>query len=1168
MSNKVLKASFLAFGAMGFLGTSSLLAPQAAYAQSSTVGAVRGVLKDKATGEPAVAATVVATSPALVGEQVVITDDTGQYFINSLPPGLYTLTIYYLNQPFSRGNVLIQVGKESVVNVTVDSAAATGKPKGEVIEISGSVPIIDQGSTKTGLTLTDDYTRNIPTGRTFGGVLGSAAGSQGDLYGTSISGATSAENTYIVEGINTTDTGFGGLSSNLPNEFVQETEIITGGYNAEYGRATGGIVNVVTKQGSNVIHGSVFGYFKPAAFISNAETIQREGGSIDSKTDLNYDYDFGAEVGGPIIKDKLWFHIGFNPSLQKQTTTRLVQSQVDVNQDGIPDTDANGFTIHDQVSSSETPANFATYFFTAKINGAINQNNQFQISAFGNPRNATDVFSVVGNPADTKYKFEDGAYDLSGKWTSKLNEGKTQLDAVVGFHRGYVNQHEFNAGTDASTGGQAVAFVFERANHNRNLSDFVEYEGVANIGNHMSNGQVVGCDDAAADDPYPNIPNCPTVGYFSQGLGFLQQRTNDRTSAILSVTQRVKAAGYHTFKAGFDIELAGFLDHVSRGNGEGHFRHNALETAARQAQWQHRFYMTIHTPDHPNNLTPEEVNALLTDRTAFLNGPDGIAGTNDDFLKPGSGEALCSGERAVCGTAKFLEADTNNRNLAAYLQDSWQILPNFTINAGIRYEQQVGYVGKDLQGKLSPTNEIIPERAYNLDNLWAPRIGFIFDPTQDGKSKIFGHYGRFYENVPMDLNVRSYGGEIENFTTINATRQPTTSPTFDPNCRGDLGAGPIGPSSTPGLAAALAQCKDVRQDLVVGDGISFMSPGIQGQYTQELIVGTEYEVKKELKFGLSYMHRTMPRVIEDVSTDGGNNYLITNPGENFDSAAKGLEADAQRLLMEGGCTGFDDTSMTCNTDKLALATLTQSRADQLLFVKKFDKPSRTYDAVVLSATQRPTKQSLLIASYTYAVSKGNYPGLFSTETGQLDPNITSLYDLPDLMANRYGNMGLDRPHNLKVDGFYQFDLKKAGLLTTGGSFRAQSGIPHNALGAHPLYGSGESYLLPRGAEERSPVTTNFDAHIAYGRRLNKTTTVEAFVNIFNLFNQQQELNVDENYTFDTVNPIVGGDNKDLAHVKVNNGADTPTTATPNKNFGHLNQRQTPRNVQLGVRLTF
>ena len=223
----------------------------------------------------AVGATVVATSPALQGEQVVITDENGQYFITSLPAGIYTLTVYYQDNTFSRGNVLIQVGKEAVVNVAVNTVTAA--KKGETIIIKGTTPMIDQGSQKIGITITDDYTRNIPVGRTFGAVLGAAAGSQGDYYGTSIAGSTSGENTYIVEGINTTDTGFGGLSSNLPNEFIQETEVISGGYNAEYGRATGGIINVVTKSGSNEFHGSVFGYLTPGALVSAAKTVRARG---------------------------------------------------------------------------------------------------------------------------------------------------------------------------------------------------------------------------------------------------------------------------------------------------------------------------------------------------------------------------------------------------------------------------------------------------------------------------------------------------------------------------------------------------------------------------------------------------------------------------------------------------------------------------------------------------------------------------------------------------------------------------------------------------------------------------------------------------------------------------------------------------------------------------
>lgn len=160
-----------------------------------------------------------------------------------------------------------------------------------------------------------------------------------------------------------------------------------------------------------------------------------------------------------------------------------------------------------------------------------------------------------------------------------------------------------------------------------------------------------------------------------------------------------------------------------------------------------------------------------------------------------------------------------------------------------------------------------------------------------------------------------------------------------------------------------------------------------------------------------------------MSTDRGSHYLIGNPSANSDDEAQKLEAQAT-ALMNGS-----------SADKL-LAALYQSRASQLRAVKSFDPPSRNYDALQVTVKTRATRNGLLAATYTYARARGNYPGLFSTETNQLDPNITAQYDLPDLMPNRYGQSGLDRPHNLKIDGFYQLDFRRAGLVILGASVPA------------------------------------------------------------------------------------------------------------------------------------
>jgi outer membrane receptor protein involved in Fe transport len=1091
-------AAFLAAGLA--TGAAVVGLEDAAHADAFTTGSVRGVVKDKASNEASVGATVVATSPAMQGEQVVITDENGGYYITSLPPGTYTITVYYNDTTYAQRNVLVQLGKEIVVNVGVDTTAS----KGETIAITSNAPIVDQGSTKIGSTITSEFTNNVPSQRTFGEVMNGAAGAQNDRYGVSFAGATSAENTFVVEGLNTTDTGFGTLSTNLPTEFIQETEVITGGYNAEFGRATGAIVNVITKSGSNEFHGSVFGHWEPHQLTSGAQSILKEGTAIDSATNQDFRYDVGAELGGPIIKDKLWFHVGFTPTFIQDTTTRTISSNVDMDNDGNADIDPKtGFTIRRPVASRDIAQTFNTYFFTAKLTGQISQDHQWQITGFGNPENdkslpvnASGIPNVVRDPNTSIEKVDRGAYDISGKWTSKFNDGKTQVDAVVGFHNQRTNEQPL----DAQSNVVAVQYLYTRS-----LYDFADLENRGLRGNQS----LAACNDNDPSDPFPKIINCPVDSYIDQGSGFLEDRTNNRTSAVVSLTQRVKAAGQHVFKIGIDAEFSTY--NSGRGYTGGAFI----------------------TRDQEDQMMNGSVFAGQLTTNQFLKyDTNGSVACGIDANGDGIPDAKCS-------VISKLNADTSDRSIAAYIQDQWQILPNLTVNAGLRWEQQVGYVAGFLQNTVAPdTGEKIPEVAFQLDNLIAPRIGFIYDPTQEGKAKLFGHWGRFYENIPMDMNVRSFGGEV----ALSAARGVDGSGTLNNTCPYD--------HSTPNLAAMVQQCPVGRSQLL-GGGIDYVAPGMEGQYTQELIFGAEYEILPDFTLGANYIHRTLPVVIEDMSTDGGNTYFIGNPSVNYDDAAAKLDMQAD------------------STADPSLKALYQARANQLRAVKYYDPPSRNYDALQLTAKKRPTSNSLVQATYTYSRARGNYPGLFSTETNQLDPNITSQYDLPDLMPNRYGPSGLDRPHSLKVDGFYQWSLDKAGVLVTGVSFRAQSGIPANTLAAHPVYGPDESYLLPRGALYRSPATTGLDTHISYGYQIAKTTRLEGFIDIFNLLDTQDEIAVDSRYTDQVSLPIVGGDANDLQHAKSTvNLRQTNEIITPNKNYGKLSARQNPLTGQLGFRLTF
>ena len=1059
-----------------------LCLPGAALAQDSTTGAVRGLVEDKANGEVVIGATVVASGPALQGTQASITDETGQYSIANLPPGTYQVVVYYADSKFSRTNVLIQLGKVSKVNIGINTAAGAG----ETIVIQGRTPLIDQQSTKIGTTITRDITDNVPSGRTFGAVLGAAGGSQDDTYGTSVGGSTSVENTYIVEGINTTDPGFGLLSTNLPNEFIQETEVITGGYNAEYGRSTGGVINVITKSGSNEFHGSVFGYWTPGALVADEKPIPRAGFAVDREDNIKNQFDLGAEVGGPIIKDRLWFHAGINPSFRTNDDTRIIKSQVDENGDGTPDVDENGFTILRELDRNNLGESSRTVFYSAKLTGAVSPDHQGSLAIMGSPQHEDDycpgtgpgeVCTVIGERSATNEVVDRNIIDVSAKWTSKFFDNKTQVDAVAGFHGDYLDTEP---GVDAGN-GNLIRYETERP-----LTFFAAQEA-------QYGGVPAGCEDGGPNDPYPSIINCPVPLYRVGGLGFVQDTDATRLSGLVSVTQRVQALGHHVIKAGVDIENQGF-DSGEEYTGGAWYRERAA------GNWNiRRFY----TPNDGGDI------------------PCGA-----DFTGDGVPDASC----AAIPTGDQLSADTTTRNLGAYLQDSWSILPNLTLNAGLRWEQQTLYSADGIAGQISPTTgERIPSKAFELQNMLAPRVGVVYDWTQEGRSKLYAHYGRFYESIPMDINVRAYGGEVIAINNIAATGCDPTDPLA--TCNEDMNADSF-------LGQTLS-----------GSGDTQVASGLGAQYLDEVVAGAEYEVLPDLKVGASYIRRDLGRVIEDVSTDGGTTYIIANPGE----ADAGAIADMRRQAAD-----------LMDSDPLRAGFLSYT-ADRFEGVAVFDKPKRTYNALQITAERRFTRNFYMAGSYTYSQLRGNYPGLFSPETGQLDPNLTSMYDLPELMANRYGDLAHDRPHLFKLDGFYRLMLDNLGFFTFGASARAQSGEPRNTLAAHPSYGLGESYILPRGAAGRTGLTTRFDTHVAYGRALTSGTRLEAFVDIFNLFNQQPETEVDENYTYSDMNPIVGGDSNDLAHAK---SLYTNEAPTPNPNYGNTFERQNPLSARFGLRLIF
>jgi hypothetical protein len=271
------------------------------------------------------------------------------------------------------------------------------------------------------------------------------------------------------------------------------------------------------------------------------------------------------------------------------------------------------------------------------------------------------------------------------------------------------------------------------------------------------------------------------------------------------------------------------------------------------------------------------------------------------------------------------------------------------------------------------------------------------------------------------------------------------------------------------------------------------------------------------------------------------------------------------------------------TDDPAVKLRLENQLKLFQGIRIFDKPTRDYNALQFTLTRRFSKALYVQGSYTYSRVLGNYPGLISYDNGQVDPNISSQYDLIELLGNRIGPQRTDRPHYIKLDGYYKFDLKKAGYAVTGIRFRALSGIPTNALAAHYIYGADEAFLLPRGQLGRTDFEHGLDLHLEYGRKIGKGMELALFADIYNSYNRQGTFNVDDTYApqyslsqggqggvEQNANPVSGGTYDDLIWVKVidRNGNESASPIGRNPNFRNTNARYAPAYGRLGLRLTF
>jgi len=241
---------------MSLLALCLALFAMSAFAQSSTTGSIEGTVTDP-QGGVIPNATVTVSGSNLIRPQTAQTDENGHFQILNLPPGRYDVMVGAISgfKETTRENVEVNLSKTSSADVQVNIGGAVGDVT--ITDTSGAS--VDVNANTTGTNVSSEQFSNFPTQRTVQSLysiaptvarsgLRDASGRDRD---PSVAGSSGPENNYILDGVNTTDPAFGGSGANLPFEFVQEVEIKTGAYGAEYGKSTGGIFNVITKSGGN-----------------------------------------------------------------------------------------------------------------------------------------------------------------------------------------------------------------------------------------------------------------------------------------------------------------------------------------------------------------------------------------------------------------------------------------------------------------------------------------------------------------------------------------------------------------------------------------------------------------------------------------------------------------------------------------------------------------------------------------------------------------------------------------------------------------------------------------------------------------------------------------------------------------------------------------------------
>jgi hypothetical protein len=1087
-------------------------AASAALAQTTlTTGSIAGDVVD-ANGAIVPGATVKVSGP--LGERTTTTNDQGHYVVDNLVPGSYTVRVEKGNFKAAEvTEVTVLVNKTTTANVTLQAGQIS-----EVVTVTGGGNAVDQATTAISSNLNDQLFNNVPVQRAVSGLFYLAPGASDGLGGgrdnPSISGGSALDNLYVADGVNITDSAFGGigtfsrsygsLGTGINTSFVKEVQVKTAGFEPQYGQSQGGIVNIVTQSGGNEYHGAIYGYATPKSFEATrkqADDFPRRnpGGKILHQEG----YDAGVDVGGyvPGARNNLFFFGSFNPSVRRDIARGAEANSLNPVDSGLRIIRGPEFALRTR-----------TYNYAAKGEWLINQNHQVTLSIFGDPsktnKSSFRGLAIDNTTADSilDYGTRNIALRYNGTWSPTLT-----FNASLGLGRSRFNEtgfDNFNQITDRR--GSDTATILAATGHN------------------------------------------PARGNFSSiGLGFFEPTTSRTRRADFNLSKIHDMWGQHTLGIGYTFQR-GLYDGTRDRSGPKWTIPNLASNgqAAGQTanvQWRLRYRTPASDPTGQLPLFP----VLLDNGTTTL--------------LPVRLQVI----RAEFGDPSF---ETFSNYHAGYVQDTWRFNKYITGLFGLRWEQErltgspgpsgarihytltdnwaprLGVTADPLgHGKTKVFYnygrffEYLPldlaERSLSSEKDWTGSL-FIPEFTTNGAGQRIAVINQFGTVNP----IVDAAHQLPGAASISA-QDPENA--FSPGTKlGFTDEHTFGfEQQLPHNFTFSARYIDRRSKRIIEDAAVLSPEAALAGITQVYSI-------VNISSHLDAFTNLQPFIFSPTLNGTG---LITNtPAGCLQDAGQPVwffDNGAKSVCFAG--TGIDDEGNTF--------VIPDGKPDG------FPDAVRKYRALEIELNRRFSNGWQGFFNWRIASLRGNFEGHLRNDNGQTDPGISSLFDFTqgdlNLLGDQFavGPLNSDRRHIINVYGSYSFDKSRGwGMLNglnVGLNMRYETGLPINKLDPHPVYlNTGEIPLGGRGSQGRTPNYARFDVHTDYAWGITEKTKLKLTADFFNIFNSQKLWRVDENNALDFVNGV-NPPNPDFLKPR-------PVIGTTASGY------HTPFNLRLGLRFEF